>query len=242
MNVDDDVNVKNAETDIWENIHSLWAIVARLRGEGGCPWDRKQTPETLQTYLIEEAHEAAAAVRAGDVHEVAGELGDLLFMVFLLTYLYQEKGDFTLDEVACLIRDKMIRRHPHVFGDATVESAQDVILNWEKIKAGEKASTGRAGGGIPASLPALVRAYRILSRLSHKGKGGVWDEGDAHLDSFAARSRDLRRLIEEGRQVPREVFGDMLLDVVNLARLQGHRAEDCLHEALGRINSDSGES
>lgn len=241
MNADGDmdVNVKECGAGMWQSVRDVWEIVGRLRGEGGCPWDRKQTPETLQTYLIEEAHEAAAAVRAGDVREVAEELGDLLFMVFFLTYLYEEKGDFTLDEVARHIHEKMIRRHPHVFGDATVESAQDVIANWEKIKAGEKASAGKAAGEIPTSLPALVRAYRILSRLSRKGEGGAWDEGEARVASLAIRSLDLSRLMAEGPQVPRGVFGDLLLEVVNLARLQGHRAEDCLHEALGRLESDT---
>ncbi len=152
------------KNDRWGKVARLWEIIDRLRGENGCPWDRQQTPESVQTYLVEEAHEAAAAVRAGAVEEASEELGDVLFMVLFLIHLYEEAGRCTLEAVCDRIADKMIRRHPHVFGTTTVDSAADVRINWEKIKEKEKKDRPLAELGVPDTLPALIRAYRVLSR------------------------------------------------------------------------------
>jgi MazG family protein len=219
----------------WDRVRKVWEIVERLRGENGCPWDRKQTPVTLQTYLIEESHEAAAAVRSGDAGEVAEELGDLLFMVFFLTYLYEEQGSFRLEDVCELIHEKMIRRHPHVFGDVTVNSAQDVLKNWQKIKDAEKAESGKTSGGVPESLPALVRAYRIVSRLSGREGNGGWNEARANLDGFREEAASLETRMAAGERPSGEAFGSLLLKLVNLARIEGYRAEDCLHQVLGGL-------
>jgi MazG family protein len=218
----------------WEKLRAIWEIIARLRGKSGCPWDRKQTPESVQTYLIEEAHEAAAAVRTGQVQEVAEELGDLLFMVLFLVHLYEEKGSFRLVEVSDLICDKMIRRHPHVFGDATAETAREVRDNWEKIKANEKAATGKAAGEIPKSLPALMRAHRMVSRLSHD-EGSAWNDLKTQAEELAQNSEALSQQLLDGVPVSSEAFGKLLLGLVNLARLQGYQAEICLHESLGSL-------
>jgi len=215
----------------WEKMRAIWEIIDRLRGESGCPWDRKQTPESVQTYLIEEAHEAAAAIREGQVQEVAEELGDLLFMALFLVYLYEEKGLFRLDEVSDLICDKMIRRHPHVFADATAETAQEVRDNWEKIKADEKATTGKASGEIPRSLPALMRGYRMVSRLSHED-GSRWNDVRSQVEEFALNSKALSKQLMDGMPVSSVTFGKLLLGLVNLARLQGYQAETCLHDSL----------
>lgn len=220
-----------ADDKSWQKVRSIWEIIDRLRGENGCPWDRKQTPETVQTYLVEEAHEAAAAVRAQDVEEAAEELGDLLFMVLFMVHLYEERKDFRLDDVCDLISAKMIRRHPHVFGDVTVESAQEVRENWEKIKAGEKAGAGKAPGGIPKSLPALMRAYRLLSRQAQK-EGSEWNDLHRKAKDFAARTEELSRDLTAGKTIASSTFGELLKDLADLARLQGYRAEDCLHEVL----------
>ena len=220
----------------WDKIRELWEIVGRLRS--GCPWDRKQTPESVQTYLIEEAHEGAAAVRAGKTAEVAEELGDLLFMVLFLTYLYEERGDFSLDEVCERITEKMIRRHPHVFGDVKVSSTQDVKDNWEKIKAGEKTAAGKKPDAVPESLPALMRAYRVLSRLAH-ADGRKWNDARARAGEFAERSRELEGKILAGSPIDPETMGELLLELVNLARMNGLRPEDCLHERLRAIDPAS---
>ncbi|MGV8075050.1 MAG: MazG family protein [Syntrophobacteraceae bacterium] len=215
----------------WEKVRRIWEIIDSLRGEPGCPWDRKQTPETVQTYLMEEAHEAASAIRSGQVQEAAEELGDLLFMVFLIIHIYEEHSEFQLKDVAELVCEKMIRRHPHVFGDISVSSAEEVKDNWEKIKAKEKASNGKPPGEIPESLPALMRAYRILSRMSDP-EGAFWNDTEARAQEFARESEQLARDLSRDVPVQPETFGKLLLDLVNLARIKGYRSEDCLHKEL----------
>jgi len=219
------------DNERWNKVRQIWEIIDRLRSESGCPWDRKQTPQSVQTYLIEEAHEAAAAVRSDDVKDAAEELGDLLFMVFFLIYLYEERQDFKLNEVCDLILEKMIRRHPHVFGDRSVSSAEEVRDNWEQIKADEKDASGKPSSPVPESLPALVRAYRIVSRFSDEAKER-WNDLSACGDDFALKSRSLLTLLAQGAPVSDRVFGELMLHLVNLARLKGHRAEDCLHDWL----------
>jgi uncharacterized protein YabN with tetrapyrrole methylase and pyrophosphatase domain len=188
---------------------------------------------------MEEAHEAAAAVRSGNVAEAAEELGDLLFMVLFMVHLYEEQKDFQLEAVCDLIIEKMIRRHPHVFGDTKVESTREVRENWEKIKAREKADSGKAGGIIPPSLPALMRAYRMISRLA-QSKDSDWNAVGARAGEFASRSQALSDTLASGNTVSAEVFGQLLRDLVNLARLMGHRAEDCLHDNLRALETASG--
>ncbi len=225
----------------WDGVRKIWEIIDRLRGEPGCPWDRKQTPASVQTYLVEEAHEAAAAVRAGDLQETAEELGDVLFMVLFLIHLYEEESRFRLEDVCELINTKMIRRHPHVFGDTSVESAQQVRDNWEKIKAAEKLAAdkktgeGNATDSIPASLPALIRAYRIQSRLAQQN-GEAWSYNESQVKDFLRASQDLAQDLLRGASPAAGRFGELLFQLVNLARIQGLRSEDCLHDYLNDPN------
>lgn len=215
----------------WDKVQRIWSIIDELRGEPGCPWDRKQTPATVQTYLVEEAHEAAAAIRGGAVREAAEELGDLLFMVLFMVHLYEEQGDFRLEDVCDLISEKMIRRHPHVFGDVELSTAQQVRDNWEKIKAAENKTRDKANSGVPESLPALMRAYRMLSRLSHE-EGRRLNDAEHQAGQFLAMSQQLHAALVRRESPPARLMADLLLNLVNLARLQGYRAEDLLHEAM----------
>ncbi len=226
-----EATLRQSETDKWQKVRQIWEIIDQLRGEPGCPWDRKQTPESLQTYLLEESHETAAAIRAGQEQEVCEELGDLLFMVLFLVHLYDEKGRFGLDEVCDRICEKMIRRHPHVFGDVSVNSTQEVKDNWEKIKAAEKVSVKNPVDAVPASLPALVRAHRILSRLKGESKA-PWDDVAFRSRELLAKSEELSRLLRNGSELKPDFLGEMLLELANLGRLRGLRAEDCLHGRL----------
>lgn len=217
----------------WNKVQRLWNIIGRLRGENGCPWDRQQTPETVQTYLVEEAHEAAAAVRAGSMDEVAEELGDLLFMVLFMIHLYEEAGQCTLESICDGIAEKMIRRHPHVFGDTTVNSADDVRMNWEKIKEKEKKARPFSSLGVPASLPALVRASRLLARIKSPelfGLPAVHEEAVLHeAVSHLTEGQNLTRA-----QISQWV-AQSLLALVAMARGHGVRPEDCLHMYLNQL-------
>lgn len=215
----------------WHEVKRIWEIIDQLRGEPGCPWDRKQTPESVQTYLVEEAHEAAAAVRSGDLAEASEELGDLLFMVFFLIHLYQEAGRFKLEDVGRKICSKMIRRHPHVFGDVSVHSAGEVRDNWEKIKAGEKQkSRNNNTDSVPETLPGLIRAYRLLSRMCRTQP--QWEDrkiaADRCLETVQKIAADQAR---DGAIAEQDIAG-AILQLVNLARLHDYRAEDSLHGYL----------
>lgn len=214
-------------------MEEILSIIERLLGENGCPWDRKQTPETVQTYLVEEAHEAAAAVRGAKTAEVAEELGDVLFMVFFLARLYEARGEFTLEDVCALISEKMIRRHPHVFGETSVNSAEEVKDNWEKIKKLEKKASGKSAQPVPDSLPALIRAYRMLSRLPH-GKDEDWNDLPSQVSRFEKQSGELATRIEACQGLE-DYFGGLLARLVNIARLKGYRAEDLLHGFLRKL-------
>jgi MazG family protein len=226
--------VKEKRTERSTSIDDILRIIERLRSEAGCPWDRKQTPETVQTYLVEESHEAAAAIRAGKTEDAAEELGDVLFMALFLVYLYEQRGDFTLRDVCRRISEKMVRRHPHVFGEVSVSSAEEVKDNWEKIKADEKRANGKASERVPESLPALIRAYRILSRLPH-GKDGDWNDLPAQVREFAVESGELAGELEGNRFESPDVLGSLILRLVNIARLKGYRAEDVLHGFLRKL-------
>lgn len=220
--------------DRCDALEEILEIIERLLGENGCPWDRKQTPETVQTYLVEESHEAAAAVRAGRVEEVAEELGDVLFMAFFLVRLYEGRGDFRLEDVCRLISEKMVRRHPHVFGETRVNSEKEVKENWEKIKASEKQAGGKTAEPVPDTLPALIRAHRILSRIAHK-EGGGWSVFSEQVRDFAWESGVLASRIEKDDGSFEDDLGRLLARLVNIARLKGCRAEDALHNYLRRL-------
>jgi MazG family protein len=226
--------VEETKTDRLNAIEQILRIIERLRSETGCPWDRKQTPETVQTYLVEESHEAAAAVRAGKVEEVAEELGDVLFMTFFLVYLYEQRGDFSLEDVCRRISEKMIRRHPHVFGDTSVGSAEEVKDNWEKIKAAEKQVSGKTVEPVPDSLPALIRAHRILARFSQR-EDVDWNDLREQGREFARESSELAGEIECDRLESPDGLGRLLARLVNIARLEGYRAEDILHSFLRKL-------
>ena len=148
----------------------LQELVVRLRAEDGCPWDREQTPATIKRFLLEEVYELVDAVDHHTPDHIAGELGDLMFMAIFLAHLFEEKDQFQLHQVLRGVGDKMVRRHPHVFGDSKVESARQVKLNWEEIKRQERSSESFSTAlmEIPRALPALLRSYRILSRLTRR--------------------------------------------------------------------------
>lgn len=149
-----------------EELKELLEVADRLLGEGGCPWDRKQTLQTLQPYLLEEAHELIEAIDMEDPKKMEEELGDVLYTVIFISKLAEKKGFFTLFDSMRAIKEKLIRRHPHIFGDVEVQGVEDVMKNWEEIKMKE----GRKSPfeGIPPTLPALSRAQKIINKQNRK--------------------------------------------------------------------------
>lgn len=211
------------------SVERMIRLIQVLRGEGGCPWDRKQTPQTLSTYLIEEAYELVEAIASGEAEGVKNELGDVLFQILFIAELYREKGDFELDEVISENIQKMEGRHPHVFGDVNVHSVEEVKRNWIKIKETEKkrkeaVSTLEA---VPASMPALMRAYRISARAA--GEGFDWDDLEGVMAKVEEEWRELKEAMEKKDQKNVSLeFGDLLFTLVNIARFSGMHPEDAL--------------
>ena len=140
-------------------VDALLQLVATLRGENGCPWDKQQTPETVSIYLMEEVFELAEAIESAEADQILEELGDVLFHIFFIARMFQERGEFDLAAVAQEITRKMIRRHPHVFGAEKVNTSEEVVQNWQKIKRAEKKSAAKQSllDSVPAKLPALLR-------------------------------------------------------------------------------------
>lgn len=171
----DNLNAASLKME-WKNMPSsdktfsdIMALVQRLRGENGCPWDQKQTPDTMAPYLIEETFELADAIAAGSPDDVREELGDVLFQLAFIANLYQEAGLFSIEDAMADVLKKMIRRHPHIFGNERAETPEDVKKQWHRIKGEEKKN--QLPASIPKELPALMRAYRISDRIARTGVG-----------------------------------------------------------------------
>lgn len=212
---------------------SLLSIMTRLRGDGGCPWDREQTRESLKPYLIEEAYEVLDAIDAGTRAGLAEELGDLLFQVVFHSQVASEKGEFSMRDVLAQLCDKMIRRHPHVFAGAPVADARAALVQWERIKQDEGKADGTrrsALDGVPRALPALLRAQRLQAKASRVGFDWTdWQPAWAKVREEVAELDESVAAGDTGRI--REELGDLLFSIVNVARLLGMDAEDALRQA-----------
>ena len=220
----------------------LW-VMARLRDpHGGCPWDLEQDFASIAPYTIEEAYEVADAIARGDLEHLKDELGDLLLQVAYHAQMAKEAGLFDFEEVAKSIADKMVRRHPHVFGTAQVASARAQSHAWEAVKAAERASkAGAAGGGhgvldnVPLALPALVRAAKLQRRAAQVGFD--WPQATEVLDKLDEEISELRAEIEQGASAERlsDEIGDLLFAAVNLARHLDVDGETALRQANAKF-------
>ncbi len=211
-------------------------VIDALLGPDGCPWDRKQTPLSLCDYIIEEAFELVSAIRAGDHAETAEELGDVLFLLLFETTLAARAGQFDLADVVAANAAKMIRRHPHVFGDTVVADQEELLRNWERIKRGEKADKAEEGArngafdSLPRGLPPLLKAYRIHSKAARLGFTWASDE-DARAQ-YDAEWREYEAACANGDQEQmEEEFGDALFTLVELGRRRGIKANAALDRA-----------
>ncbi|MGQ9557884.1 MAG: nucleoside triphosphate pyrophosphohydrolase [Desulfurispora sp.] len=209
----------------------LVQVMADLRAPHGCPWDREQDHGTLRRYLLEEAYEVLAAIDSGDMYNLCEELGDLLLQIVFHAQIARENGYFDINDVVRGITEKMIRRHPHVFGDLQVESSRQVLANWEKIKAREKGLQEQHPsvlGAVPGHLPALL----LAQKLQHKAAkvGFDWPDWRGARDKLQEEMGELARALEQGqgRLAVEEEAGDVLFAAVNLVRLAGVSAEVAL--------------
>lgn len=215
-----------------ELFDKLVQVVATLRGENGCPWDREQTHETLKADLIEESYEVIEAIDAKEATKLHEELGDLLMQVMLHAQIAKDDGNFSINEVIQSITEKLIRRHPHVFGGVEVSDAEEVLTNWEAIKRQEAGYEDRDSvlDGVPDMLPSLLRAQKIQRRAARVGFD--WDDVSDVLPKLEEEIEEIKACIEAGppEDIEMEV-GDLLFSVVNLCRFLDVQAEEALRKA-----------
>ena len=217
------------------SLDRLLGIMKTLRDpEHGCPWDREQTFATIAPYTLEETYEVIDAINRADFDDLRGELGDLLFQVVFYAQMAQEEGRFDFNDICNAISDKLERRHPHIFADATAGSSAEVLVNWEQIKSEERADKAQhsALDDIPAALPALMRAHKIQKRCSNVGfdwttLGPVLDKVYEEIDEVMHEAK--QAVIDEDKL--EEEIGDLLFATVNLSRHLGKKAETALQKA-----------
>lgn len=217
-------------------LQRLLEIMRILRGPTGCPWDHKQTLVTLKDHLIEESHEVLDAIDSGDRSKLCDELGDLLLQVVFQAQVCTEEGAFTFDDVARTIGDKLVRRHPHVFGTVKAENAEEVLKNWEAIKKVERGGEKPRGtlDGVPRSLPALYRAHLVQKRAARVGFD--WDDVNGALAKIDEETAEIRAALANGNiEEARAEVGDLLFAVVNVSRFLGQNAEEVLEQTTRKF-------
>jgi len=222
--------------DIPDGIEGLKRLISVLRGENGCPWDRKQTPESISVYLAEEVHELVHAIQTGNHEEILEELGDVIFIIIFIAELYKDNGAFDINGAIDRVSDKMIRRHPHVFEDSRVKSIGDIRNQWRKIKKNEKAFSESVSllDSVPSGLPALMRAYRVSERAA--GAGFDWHHISDVLEKVDEEIDEFRTAVAENDEKKTKTeFGDILFTLVNAARFARIHPETALYDAIGKF-------
>ncbi len=214
----------------YPNLEELIEVIRVLRSENGCVWDRAQTHESLRPNMLEEAYEAVDAINKGDIPNLREELGDVLLQVLLHSQIASEANEFNIEDVAKELKDKLIHRHPHVFGNAKADTPDEVIKNWEILKQEEKKDRKSQMDGIPKSLPALVAAQKISKRAVKVGF--EWDKVETLLDCIKSEYEEFKEAVASKDKTSMEdEMGDILFATVNLARWYKIDAEQALLKA-----------
>jgi tetrapyrrole methylase family protein/MazG family protein/ATP diphosphatase len=226
----------NKASDPSAQFSRLIEVIRTLRSENGCPWDKKQTPESFHPYILEEYHEMVQAINEGDVSGICDELGDLIFLVLFVAYMFDQQGITSLSEIFDCATTKMIRRHPHVFGNETVKDAQGVIDRWAEIKASEENIRKRESflDGVPRSLPALSRAQKLAKRAAKVGFD--WTRPEEVFPKIQEELGELREAVSSGSPGEiREELGDLLFVTVNAARHLQVNSESALADTSDKF-------
>lgn len=217
-----------------KNLEELIEVIRVLRSENGCPWDREQTHTSLRPNMIEEAYEAVDAIDEKDPAHLREELGDVLLQVLLHSQIASESGEFDIEDVAKELKDKLIHRHPHVFGNTKVSCADDVVVNWDKLKQEEKTERKSQMDGISKAQSALMSAQKISKRAVKVGF--EWDKVETLWDCVNSELAEFKEAVDEDDKAHmEEEMGDILFAVVNLARWHKLDAEQCLITANNKF-------
>lgn len=220
--------VKDEEL-LYQEFHELRRIIAELRGPNGCPWDKEQTHQSLKKYLIEEAYELLEAIDEEDDDHIIEELGDVLLQVMLHAQIGEDEGWFSIDDVIRTLSEKMVRRHPHVFGEVQADNAEDVVVNWNEIKKQEKGTVKESVlSGIPKSLPQLLQAYELQKKAAKVGFD--WQDAEPMMEKVSEEWEEFRTEVKkmDPKRMLKE-FGDILFAFVNIARFYKLNPEEALH-------------
>ena len=220
-----------------ESFSELYDVIKKLRAPGGCPWDREQTPESMCGDFLEEVYEAIDAIKEKDDAHLMEELGDVYLVVTMIAYMKEQEGLFSIREVLDGISEKLIRRHPHVFGDSDASDSEEVLKQWQQIKVeveGRKPKTSLLDK-VSKGLPPLERSYQLQRKAAKAGFDwpevqGVWDKVHEEID-------EVREVSPENRDHLREEIGDLLFSVVNISRYMGIDPADALHECNSKFSS-----
>lgn len=220
-----------------EPFHQIMTIMRRLRAPGGCPWDAEQTHESLKRYLLEESYEVLEAIDNGSDELLKEELGDLLLQPVFHAAIAEERGAFTIDDVLSTLADKLIRRHPHVFGNQEIKDSEAQIANWEKIKKEEKGEERRSAlSGIPPHLPALMKAQKISEKASRVGFD--WEHVDQVMAKVLEELHEFEEAMAQERQDRMEAeLGDLLFAIANLGRFLSLDPEEALRKTITRFQN-----
>jgi len=209
----------------------LLKLMTRLRGPGGCPWDREQTLESLKPFIIEEAYEVIDAIDRQDRRAITEELGDFLLQAVFVAEIGREEGSFDIGDAITVLHDKLVRRHPHVFGDVEARDAEQVLVHWEKLKNEErKAENKSVLAGVPKALPALLKASRLTEKAARVGFD--WRRAEDVFEKMEEEIAELRQAVASGNAAAiHEEIGDLLFTVANIARKLETNAEEALQSA-----------
>jgi len=218
-------------------LQNLLMIIETLRAPDGCMWDRKQTKKDVARYLIEEAYEVVDAIHSGSSEDLKEELGDLLFQILFLVKISEERDEFNISDVIREISEKMIRRHPHVFGDKKVSSIEEIKVNWNDIKVHEEGKPPQHSSpqrGVPRSLPSLLRAHRITENASRIGFD--WDDTQGAMEKIDEELEELKNAIaSQNNDRIKEEVGDILFSLVNVSRFVNVNPEEALTSTIGKF-------
>ncbi len=220
-----------------DNFTHAMEIMRRLRAPGGCPWDAEQSHESLKRYLIEECYEVIEAIDKNDDMLLKEELGDLLLQPLFHASIAEERGAFTINDVLETLADKLIRRHPHVFGDQEIRTSNEQVANWEKIKKEEKGGERKSAlSGVPPHLPSLMKAQKITEKAARVGFD--WEHTDAVYAKVLEELHELEETIADGNEERMEAeLGDLLFAIVNLGRFLSINPEEALRKTINRFES-----
>lgn len=217
-----------------ENFKKLVQIMAALRSENGCPWDREQTRQSLTPFLVEETYEVLDAIESNNTEQIKEELGDLLFQIIFHCQVAKEAGEFDINAVIDKISRKMVHRHPHVFGDEKFETSEEVLKQWEERKKEEGKQRGSILEGIPKQMPSLLRAHRIQSRAARVGFD--WDKKEDVIKKLDEEVEEFKEALgSEDQSAMQDELGDVFFSLVNIARFIGVNPEEALRRTISKF-------